>query len=293
MGALILGSDGGLIPRDVFVTPRLFEVRSEIKLPMHRVILERPEDFAAMMPVRERDFEAWLEALHIGDERAVAWLRRHVARRRAFSPYADEFYGPATAVATAPSGATGCTLQTYGGGAGGGWRAHALGMGGGGGGAGACQSFRVVVAGDQLAYVSGARGTGAGAPAGSGTNGGNSTTSAGTGGFAALAHVANGGKGVNGSGIGNGSGVNGIGGTASGATVNTTGANGVSGNGGSCMGSGGGAGGNVAEYDHEGEFIVALPGDGGDPGAGGGGVNTTVGGGAGDGGRGLNRFSWS
>ena len=42
MGARILHSDEGLIPRDVFITPQLFERRQEIILPRHSVELFKP-----------------------------------------------------------------------------------------------------------------------------------------------------------------------------------------------------------------------------------------------------------
>lgn len=218
MGALILREDEGLIPRDVFITPQLFEVRHEISLPAHSVLLHKPEDFAAMMAVTDRDFEAWLAALAIGDERAVAWLHYHVRRRRgaAFSPYTDTFTTNGTI--TAPAGASASDTRIYGASGGGGWQNHAARKGAGGGGGAYVQHTVTISGGDQIARTIGAAGTGAITLGTAGTNGGTTSVSgSATGGFVGTSMQATGGAG------GPAIGAGGAGGVASGGTTNTDG----------------------------------------------------------------------
>lgn len=263
MGALALHHEDMLIPRDVFITPQLFERRKEILVPRHSVTLLRPEDFAAMMPVADRDFESWLEALAIGDERAVAWLRVHVRRRRAatFSSYSDT-YNSGSGTITGPSGVSAGLVRSYGGGGGGGYRSHASVPAGGAGSGSECETGpTAIAAGATLAYSVGGGGAAGPLVGNSGSNGGATTTSSGTGGFAGIAHNAGG---------GNGSPANataGTGGSASGGDTNTpgnVGGSGLSGgNGGSSLsgsvnrgGNGGYSGGSAPTAGGAGRFYV-------------------------------------
>lgn len=241
MGALALHHEDMLIPRDVFITPQLFERRKEILVPRHSVTLLRPEDFAAMMPVADRDFESWLEALAIGDERAVAWLRVHVRRRRAatFSSYAETF-NTGSGTITGPTNVSAALIRSYGAGGGGGWRNSTF-RGGGGGGGGFCENSPAVSVGATLGYSVGVFGAAGGAPGVAGGAGTSTTTASGTAGFSGITHNAGGGAG--GALTSN---TSAAGGTATGGTSNTTGAVGGQGlagaDGGDCLGTGGGAG---------------------------------------------------
>ena len=264
MGARDLHHEDMLIPRDVFITPQLFERRKEILVPRHSVTLLRPEDFAAMMPVADRDFESWLEALAIGDERAVAWLRVHVRRRRAatFSSYSDT-YNSGSGTITGPSGVSAALLRSYGGGGGGAWRTNTSVGGGGGGGGYVEKTAASVAAGDHINYAVGAYGPRSASQGAAATAGTSSTANSGTGGFSGLSLTAGGGGGGN-------NGTGGTAGSASGGDTNTAGGAGSStaggGTGGNCNGAGGGFGG-------AGDDSGGFAGVGGTPGGGGGGAS--------------------